>query len=508
MKAVNLYFLTRIRDPEAVSLLLRSAGERTDGRSVSFHEAASLWTLIDRLRPYLQNASSPVTDEWIAKMDGFYFSYVIRHIGKEFDLLKMSADGRHVLNIELKSEQVDEDRIKKQLEQNRYYLSHIARVIWSFTYVMETDQLYTMNDRGILRLCSMEELAAVMKRDALKDCMPDGIDQYFRAADYLISPIASPEKFLQGKYFLTNQQFDFKRKILEILSSAKTGPIKPVISVSGVAGTGKTLLLLDLAMSLSKKHRVLFIHSGPLRLGHLVIDSRLKNVEILSGSTHLADAGTIDHDYLLIDEADHLADREFANLLQLARRSHIPVVLAYDPHELLLEAAQTPKPGDAVQKTIGLIGRESTLSLSFSGNIRINRPVYSFLRSMLNQKDHPGTPDYSCIDVLYANDEKEADELCSYFRNRGYEILSFSGSAENRSDSIVPEYEKVLIILNDQFFYDEELRLRVRNNEEAVIRMLYEGLSRTRERLCLLITGNPDLFMQLLSLRVSGGQIS
>ena len=508
MKAVNLYFLTRIQDPEAISMLLRSSGERADGKAVSFHEAASLWTLADRLRPYLQNTAASAPDEWISQMDGFYFSYVIKHIGKEFDLLKFSADGRHVLNIELKSEQVEEDRIRKQLEQNRYYLSHIARVIWSFTYVMETNQLYTMNDRGVLRLCGMEELADVMKRDSLKDYMKDGIDQCFRAADYLISPVASPEKFLQGKYFLTNQQFDFKRKILEVLSSYKGSETQPVISVSGVAGTGKTLLLLDMAMSLSKKHRVLFIHSGPLRLGHLVIDSRLKNVEILSGSEHLAVTGTIDHDYLLIDEADHLAEKEFANLIQLARRSSVPVILAFDPHELLVEAAQTPAPGDAVQKTISLIGKASTLALSFSGNIRINRPVFSFLRSMLNLKDHPGTPDYSCIDVLYANDEKEAADLCSYFRAQGYETLSFSSDTEDSADPVAPEYEKVLIILGEQFFYDEDLRLRVRGNEDAAVRLLYEGLSRTREKLCLLIMGNQELFMRILALRISDTYIS
>ena len=75
-----------------------------------------------------------------------------------------------------------------------------------------------------------------------------------------------PEKFLQEQYFLTNQQFDFRRKILACLKSEE----KPVISICGNAGTGKTLLLFDLAMQLSRKNLVLILHSGPLRKGHIL----------------------------------------------------------------------------------------------------------------------------------------------------------------------------------------------------------------------------------------------
>ena len=193
MKAVNLHFLTRIQNPSAMSMLLQSLSGREDCKVISPHEAASLWSLVDRIAAYFRNSDSFSDSSWISFLDGFYFSYVIRHIGKEFDLLKVSSDGEYVLNIELKSEQVDEDRIKKQLEQNRYYLSHIARSIYSFTYVMETDDLYTMNEKGYLRKCEIPELAAALTKEALRDYMPDGLDPCFRASEYLISPIASPE---------------------------------------------------------------------------------------------------------------------------------------------------------------------------------------------------------------------------------------------------------------------------------------------------------------------------
>ena len=143
---------------------------------------------------------------------GFISLYTIEHIGKEFDLLKFSSDSGCVLNIELKSVKVEEDRIRKQLDQNRYYLSHIASEIYSFTYVMETGELYTLDDSGAFEPCGMERLAGVLALDILREYLPEGIENCFRAAEYLICPIAEPDKFLKGKYFLTNQQFDFRKE--------------------------------------------------------------------------------------------------------------------------------------------------------------------------------------------------------------------------------------------------------------------------------------------------------
>lgn len=509
MKAVNLHLLTRIEENRTMSLLYRSLSERNSFKLISPHEAACLRTLTERISQ--EECGVP-----LSLLDGFFFSYIIEHIGKEFDLLKISSDGECVLNIELKSEDIGEGKIKKQLEQNRYYLSHVSRTIYSFTYVMDTDTLYHMNDRGYLRETSFDELRDVLRRPALSDCLKEDIDRFFKASDYLISPVASPEKFLQGQYFLTNQQFDFRRRILEYLkdhdcgeaagsevcgpgqqaagSEARNSGKNPVISVEGAAGTGKTLLLFDLAMQLSKKSRVLLLHSGTLRRGHLLIDERLKNVDIRSG------AGTLNssflqlpgYDYLLIDEADHLGSEVLSSLLAQASLLHIPIILAYDSYQLL---------ENQWEHTAKLITRSASLSLAFTGNIRINRPVYSFLRTLLNLKEHPGNPDYSCITVLYAENEKEMRRIADYYHDQGYEQISdeIPGSS---SAVIAQEYGRVLMVLDDNFYYDESMHLCVRDPSGEPLRLLYEGLSRTREKLCLIVTKDRELFLKVLGVRL------
>ena len=494
MKAVNLHLLTRIRQPQTMSMLYAALSGRHGRKGISPHEAASLCALTDLLTDGLK-ASFPGGTDWMTLLDGFFFSYVIEHIGKEFDLLKISSDGECVLNIELKSEDIGDDRIKKQLEQNRYYLSHAAHTIFSFTYVMDTGVLYCLNDRGYLRRASVEELLRVLQRPSLRNYLSEGIDRFFRALDYLISPVAAPEKFLQGQYFLTNQQFDFKRRIMDHLREESL----PVISIVGIAGTGKTLLLFDLAMDLSRKARVLIVHAGLLRMGHEVIHGRLKNVDIISALSLPRGGMLSGYRCLMIDEADHLEKPVLKRLLREAAAQAVPSVLTYDPRHLLDEAGLD----EECSASADYISRNSTLSLTFTGNIRINRPVYSFLRSLLNLKEQAGKPDYSCIDILYANDQDELSLISRYYQDQGYDLISAQSGHVKEDAVIAQEYNKVLMILDSGYYYDESLHLCVRQDQEQSLRLLYEGLSRTRENLCLIVADNPELFSQILEIRLS-----
>ena len=68
-----------------------------------------------------------------------------------------------------------------------------------------------------------------------------------------------------------------------------------------------------------------------------------------------------------------------------------------------------------------------------------------------------------------------------YYRKRDFALVSRSEGAEKEEDVIAREYDNVLMTLDDAYYYDENMRLRVKENEEESLRLLYEGLSRTRE---------------------------
>ncbi len=80
-----------------------------------------------------------IRDKSSETMNGWFYSFTIPQIGKEFDLLKIGRNGV-VVNVELKSQPVSEEKIKNQLEQNKYYLSHMSNTIYNCTLVKETEK--------------------------------------------------------------------------------------------------------------------------------------------------------------------------------------------------------------------------------------------------------------------------------------------------------------------------------------------------------------------------------
>lgn len=146
----------------------------------------------------------------ISHLDGFYVSYSIAQIGKEFDLLRFGKD--YILNIELKSElkiAQKEKKILKQMHENNYYLHFLKKTTLIFTYV-ENDGFYQyLEDDSVIRVAPVE--VARYMCDQVIDYSVDP-DRLFLPSNYLISPFNSTEAFMDGNYFLTSAQEKEKKK--------------------------------------------------------------------------------------------------------------------------------------------------------------------------------------------------------------------------------------------------------------------------------------------------------
>ena len=200
MRPVNLYLLTRDMDKNTYTEFENILSARKERMQIKEHEFGSLRRLVDILQ------EKGVT---IAQLDGFFYSYTIRQIGKEFDLLKIDAPNR-VLNIELKSMSVTEEKIERQLLKNKYYLGTLADRLDMYTYVEETDSLYTLQD-NVLKKAEFSELVCAVK--SFFEYGTDNPDKLLQAKNYLISPLNMPKEFLEGRYFLTQQQEMINLKI-------------------------------------------------------------------------------------------------------------------------------------------------------------------------------------------------------------------------------------------------------------------------------------------------------
>ena len=251
-------------------------------------------------------------------------------------------------------------------------------------------------------------------------------------------------------------------------------------------------------MALSKRKRVLFLHGGKLQSGHKVINERLRNVDLIEADRF--DDST-DCAYLLADEANRIPAAIMDRVLRYVRLQKVPCIMTYDPHLLTGQEENMVKAEERITDL-------STLVLEFTGNIRINRPVFSFLKALFHQKNRPAAADYSCIDVLYAQTRPEALSILVYYRDKGYHKITLPGGGGaigrglNADEIVGLEFDSVLVILDDRFYYDHDKNLRAGGTDsEEALNLLYEGVSRTREKLCILVFHNEKLFAEILSLR-------
>ena len=481
----------------------RHSAGKIDKTKTKIHEIASLRIFVDSL---LHTGVS------IDNLDGFYYGYEIPQIGKEFDLLKFSRS--ECLNIELKSQQVPEDQILSQLCKNRYYLSHLEKTILQYTVVTEPFQCYRLGDDEQLYHVPFIEISNKVRTFELDPSAE--IDKMFRVSDFLISPLNTPEKFINGQYFLTNAQEQIKKKIL---SDINLNAYQGFFSITGKPGTGKTLLLYDIAKELSASNNTILIHCGKLADGQHKLNAFIPNFKVVSAAQLKYDTQIFSAcKNVLVDEAHRIYPAQFEALCKNVKNNGQICVFSSDP-EQVLSAAERRNGITQKIENLPLVGK-----YELSEKIRTNKELASFIISVKNLSRKPKIPmDYSNVTLAYANDVREAKILIQYYKNRGYTFINYSKSnycyspySEYEEDFdthhvIGQEFDNVLMLMDNSFYYDAEGKLQGvdhPNPNYLYPNLFYQGITRVREKIALIVVNAPDLFEKISSIvEIRGGNL-
>lgn len=109
----------------------------------------------------------------------------------------------------------------------------------------------------------------------------------------------------------------------------------------------------------------------------------------------------------------------------------------------------------------------------------------------------------------------EATQIIKYFRNQGYTFINYSKSnycyspyAQYEEDFdthhvIGQEFDNVLMLMDQSFFYDENGILKGvphPNPDYLYPNLFYQGITRVREKLALVVVGAPELFEKISSI--------
>lgn len=499
MQTLNLYQLTRVTDLELFAKYEQQLSKRKTIKEAKEAERLTLNAFVEMLL----STGGAVSDR-MKMLSGFYFSFTIPKISKEFDLLRIGSEC--VVNNELKSESTQE-KILKQLRQNRYYLKSLGKPLYLFAFDSAATTLYMLTDRDELNIIGIDAVRDVLL--AQTDIWNGDIENLFRASDFLISPLSTPERFLSGEYFLTSQQEEIEKSILNGIAKNKT----PYFALTGDPGTGKTLLLYDMAVRLSAQGRCCIVHCGIMPDGLKTLGDLLQDIDIVEAKIlkNLSFSFN-DYQFILVDESHRVYAYQFERLIKTTKDKQIRLIFSYDEKQVLSESERNAKIAERIVALPGCKVHRLT------NKIRTNKELASFIERLRDLHSHNIVSDYSSAEIAYARNNAEAALLLVQYTNNGYTFINYTGSryygssfdvfalfsgGRNTHNVIGQEFENVVMLLDDNFGYDENGKLRARKhpNPDYLYRQLFfQGASRVREKLAIIVLDNPDVFAKALEI--------
>ena len=453
MKSISIYAITRNQNIECLQKLERQLSGRTYFLKMREWELESMKALVRELEVHMQDVHAL----------RFFYSFQVPRLGKEFDLLQIKDD--QIVNIELKSGKVSDEAVRKQLLQNRYYLSVQGKMIQSYTYISSQERLVRLNNHDHIVEADWDQLCLALQRQS-KDYEGD-IEDLFQAEMYLFSPVTEPERFLNKEYFLTSQQKDIGRRILDKIRKVKYG----YFWFSGLPGTGKTLLLYDIAMKLSVHQKVCMIHCGETGKEWKILHDRLLRIAFLSDSQLEECPDLKEYSAILVDEAHLLTEEKLHVILELSEKH--PVIFSSDDEDMISD--------EEMDRTMirEIEHLPDIQSFHLTNRIRTNAELSSFIQNMMHLPEKRTVRYYPHIQVVYANDEEEAEILL-----KGYQ-------------------DQLVFIIDERYYYDEKGYLREQRQKQqkpTAVRMLFHRLNEAREEFAIIVKRNEAVYEVLLEL--------
>ena len=453
MKSISIYAITRKQNIECLQKLERQLSGRTYFLKMREWELESMKALVRELEVHMQDVHAL----------RFFYSFQVPRLGKEFDLLQIKND--QIVNIELKSGKVSDEAVRKQLLQNRYYLSVQGKMIQSYTYISSQERLVRLNNHDHIVEADWDQLCLALQRQS-KDYEGD-IEDLFQAEMYLFSPVTEPERFLNKEYFLTSQQKDIERRILDKIRKVKYG----YFWFSGLPGTGKTLLLYDIAMKLSVHQKVCMIHCGETGKEWKILHDRLLRIAFLSDSRLEECPDFKEYSAILVDEAHLLTEEKLHVILELSEKH--PVIFSGDDEDMISD--------EEMDRTMirEIEHLPDIQSFHLTNRIRTNAELSSFIQNMMHLPEKRTVRYYPHIQVVYANDEEEAEILL-----KGYQ-------------------DQLVFIIDERYYYDEKGYLREQRQKQqkpTAVRMLFHRLNEAREEFAIIVKRNEAVYEVLLEL--------
>jgi len=493
-------------------------------KQIEIHRENEFKSLSQMVKEFLDSGYQRpyIFEDWIV-------GYELPQISQEIDLVKISDDKNSIVDIELKYDWPEYNKEKelsgkKRVQCQQKAVKHYLRMfdnVSVFTFVASESKFFQVIDDNTLIEVSVTNVIEAVPRPkktgnykteaeiAKQNKEAFDKEEYFEKMlmpeNFLVSPYNQPLRFLSNKYLLTQEQFD---KIGNLLTKTVDFKKKGVFSISGVAGSGKTLMAFDVlkkAQDLGKKSVLILAakeNKGILQLrenGTSVYGVKsLKNI-LLSN----------DYEVVIIDETQRIYGD---TLIALEKQNDKTVIPFFDAAQVL---GQKDSEGGAAEfletKKIATLGTK----------IRTNTSLANFIHGIFNKYDKKAgrkIVDKDKIKIEYFTKAENAKIFLSQY-SKEFQILNLTASkynvthvdninvssaeALNTHDVIGQEFENVALIVDKMFVYGKNGKPVLCKSSQTPYfsdKMWIMNFTRAKNKLMLIIVDNEPLLRRSVEL--------
>ena len=434
------------------------------------------------------NSILEILDLDVESADGFIFGYEVPQLNKEFDLLKVTQN--RCLNIEIKSHSVSREKIKKQLLGNEHFLKMFKLPLHIFSFDLETKTFYELKSDN--ELITVDASTVAMIASIAGNAAEIDFDSVFKPSNVLVSPLNEPNKFYEHQYLLTENQETIKNNIV---SSFNDNVDQKFFGLTGGPGTGKTLLLYDIAFDIAKGGKsVLVVHSGIMCQGHEILNTKLDTLKIVWAKS-LRYRELKGYDVIVVDESQRIYTSLIEKIERWVNKTNKKCIFSFDESQKMSRSEDR-------RDTPSLIKNLCTEKFLFklTNKIRTNKEIALFITCLRDLSKFRNDYSFCNVSIKYEPNKIKAVSAAKDSESEGYKYISYTSSyynttldyQENDSNThrvIGQEFDGVVMILNDKFYYEGNIlkALQHPNSDYLYTKLLYQGLTRARTKLKLII---------------------
>ncbi|EOH91016.1 DNA/RNA helicase domain-containing protein [Enterococcus pallens] len=435
------------------------------------------------------------------KLFGFHLDVIVEVAFREqFDLLRFSENT--TLNVELKSEMTSLEEIHDQLIRHNYLLGCIPgdKEVLLYTFVSSEKKVYKLKDEKLLE-STIEELSNSIPIDYSEE----NFLLELNADDFIISPYTDIDRFLNTRYFLNSEQKKIVEKETSNLSNYH-------VMIKGGAGTGKSLILFDLAKKLSNKGKsVLLIFCSALSGWHEINQkTSFEFRDILN--INFDNIGSLGYDYILLDESQRLRKNQFYKLFKTTS------ILIFG-----VDKAQTLKPEESILDIEGQLDKafNNNKKYNLKDRVRSDVSLSTFILKLFDKSKAGLQPiGFPKVNAVYFESPEEANVFInSLIKIEGYESIEVAqyrtrqtGAVKNKKINsssldgfkvIGREFDNVLIPIDNRVSYSNN-KLTFTHGENYYpylsINGLFQAITRVKKNLLFVIVGNIEIYIEIQKL--------